>query len=328
VPGDDEKLSVDERVDRSVRRTLATGLLVAAIVALLTGWAALGAFTLEPGQSAVLLRFGRYLDTIDQPGFHLVLPPPIVVRAVVNVSEVEREDFGFRAAEGETPDRAKLLESSMQTSDNNIVRLNFAVQYRINDAFAARFRLANPVEVLRDAAQAAVREVVGRMSIDEVLSEGRGEVKIEAKRVLQETLDSYGAGLEIQDVQLQEVQPPAEVRDAFDDVLAAVQDANRAVNEAQGYSNELIPGARAEAAELIASAEGYKVAEVAEATGEAERFRAIAAEYARSPRVTRTRLYLETMEEILPAVEKIIIEPGTASVLPYLLSGRPPGGAP
>lgn len=320
----EKNLSVDEKVKRSVRRTLANGLLVLLVLGAAVGWGSFGAFTLEPGQAAILLRLGRHVGTIQEPGFHLVLPPPIVLRDVVNVSEIASQDFGFRGLdeEADTPDHAKLLEASMQTSDNNIVRLSFAVQYRIKDAFAARYRVADPVSVLRDAAQAAMREVVGRMTIDGVLSEQRGEVKLEATAILQDILDAYDAGLEIQDVQLQEVQPPPEVRAAFDDVIAAAQDASRAVNEAEGYSNELLPGARAQAAELIATAQGYREAAIAEADGEAQRFRAVAAEYRKAPAVTRKRLYLETMETVLPEVEKVIVEPGTTSVVPYLPLGR------
>ena len=218
----------------------------------------------------------------------------------------------------------------MQTSDNNIVQLSFVVQYRVKDAFASRYRVADPTSTLRDAAQAAMREVVGQMTIDGVLSERRGDVEFEAKRILQEILDSYETGLQIQAVQLQDVQPPEEVRAAFDDVIAAAQDASRAINEAEGYRNELMPGARAEAAELVAAAAGYREAKIAESEGEAARFTAIVAEYRKAPVVTRKRLFLETMETILPDVEKIIIEPGTASVLPYLPLGRAnsPGGTP
>jgi membrane protease subunit HflK len=174
---------------------------------------------------------------------------------------------------------------------------------------------------LRDAAQAAVREVVGRMTIEDVLSERRDDVAADSARILQDTLDGYQAGILVTEVQLQEVQPPEEVRQAFDDVVAAAQDANRAVNEAEGYRNEVLPKARGEAAEILAKANGYRDAKIAESTGEAERFLALATEYAKSPEVTRKRLYLETMEEILPTVEKIVIDPGSAQVMPYLPLG-------
>jgi len=176
--------------------------------------------------------------------------------------------------------------------------------------------------VVRDAAQAAMREVVGKMTVDGVLREQRALVSTEVSRLLQEILDSYEAGLDVQGVQLQDVQPPASVRAAFEDVVAANQDASRLGNEAEGYSNQVLPQARAEAAEARASAEAYREEKIAGATGEAERFKAIAIEYRKAPDVTRKRLYLETMESILPQVEKIIIEPGTTQVLPYLPLGR------
>jgi len=214
----------------------------------------------------------------------------------------------------------------MQTSDNNIARVPFAVQFDIQDPFSSRYRIAEPRAVVRDAAQAVMREVVGRMTVDGVLRESREQVTADSARLLQDLLDTYGAGIAIDKVQLQDVQPPAAVRAAFGDVVSAIQDASRLVNEAEGYQNELIPKARAEAAELVAAANGYREAKVAEATGEAERFKAIVAEYRKAPEVTRKRLYLETMESVLPEVEKVIIEPGTTNVLPYLPLGRASGG--
>jgi membrane protease subunit HflK len=326
MPSDDEKLGADERVKRSVRRTLANGLVLLLVVTLLALWGSLGAFTLKPGESAVLLRFGRHVGTINEAGFHLTLPAPLVERVIVKVGEVQSEDFGFRGAESEETSREKLLEATMQTSDNNIVRVSFAVQYRIKDAYAERFRLAQSRDVLRAASEAAMREVVGRMTIDGVLSERRGEAKLEAASILQDILAAYESGLEIQDVQLQEVQPPAVVRQAFDDVIGAVQDASRAVNEAEGYRNEVLPNARAEATELREAALGYRDAQIAEATGEAERFTALLTEYRKAPEVTRTRLYLETMETVLGTVEKVVIEPGAAAVLPHLPLGADRGG--
>jgi membrane protease subunit HflK len=301
-----EKLDVDERVQRSVRRTLTNAVLALLVLGLVGLWGSFGIYQLEPGQSAVLLRLGRHMGTVSTEGLHWTLPPPLVTRTIVNVEEVQSEDFGFRGVEDEKADRG----------------LSFAVQYKIKDAFAARYRVKQPVPVLRDAAQAAIREVIGTMTIDGVLSEQRGEVKLETQAKLQEILDSYDSGLEIRDVQLQEVQPPAEVRAAFDDVIGATQDASRAVNEAEGYQNEVIPHARAEAAEIQASAEAYRASKVAEATGASVRFTAIAAEYRKAPDVTRRRLYLETMESILADVDKVIIESGTTQVLPYLPLGR------
>lgn len=314
----EEKAPTAERVQRSVRHTVTNVGLLVVVVALLAGWGSFGAFTLKPGQAAVLLFLGRHMDTIVQDGFHLALPPPLVTREIVNFSELRNEDFGFRGPEDESTPSQKLLEASMQTGDNNIVRVGFAVQYTIKDPFLARFRLAEQGPVVRDAAQAAMREVVGRMTVDGVLREQRALVSSEVARLLQGVLDSYEAGLVVEGVQLQDVQPPAPVRAAFDDVVEANQDASRLVNQAEGYRNEVLPGARAEAAELVAAAQGYRDAKVAEATGEGERFKAIAVEYRKAPDVTKKRLYLETMEVVLPEVDKVIIEPGTTQVLPYL----------
>jgi membrane protease subunit HflK len=314
----DEKVSADQRVRRSVRRTLVGSVFALVVLAALGAWGSLGAFTLRPGQAAVLLLLGRHHATILQDGFHLTLPPPLVERVVVDYSKLRNLDFGFRGKEDENTPREKLLEASMQTGDNNIVRASFAVQYTIKDPFLERFRIAEPELVVRDAAQAAMREVVGRMTVDGVLREQRALVSTEVSRLLQEILDAYESGLDVQGVQLQEVQPPAPVRAAFDDVVAANQDASRLVNQAEGYRNELLPQARAEAAEALAAARGYREAKIAEATGEAARFEAIVAEYRKAPEVTEKRLYLEAMESVLPEVEKVIVEPGTTQVLPYL----------
>jgi membrane protease subunit HflK len=317
-----EPLGTDAKVERSVRRTLANGTLLLGVLAVVSGWAWLGVYQLAPGQAAVLLRFGKHYRTVLEEGLHWTLPPPIVVREVVDARKLRNEDFGFRgpagagAAEGEAG--SSLGEATMQTGDNNMVWAPFAVQFRIKEPFENRYRIANPDAVVRDAAQAAMREVVGRMTVDGVLRERRALVASDTATLLQDILDSYQAGIEIDKVQLQDVQAPEPVRGSFTDVVAAAQDANRLVNEAEGYRNEVLPKARAEAAELLAAAQGYREARVAEATGEATRFRALAAEYRQAPEVTRKRLYLETMEQVLPNVEKVVIEPGTTQVLPYL----------
>jgi membrane protease subunit HflK len=313
-----EALDTDAKVERSVRRTLANGTLLLVVLAVLAGWGWLGVYQLTPGQAAVLLRFGKHYRTVTEEGLHWTLPPPIVLREVIDAGKLRNEDFGFRGPGGADPAREAETESTMQTGDNNMVWAPFAVQFRIRDPFAARYRVANPDAVARDAAQAAMREVVGRMTVDGVLREQRALVAADTGTLLQDVLDSYDAGIEIDKVQLQDVQPPEPVRGSFTDVAAAAQDANRLVNEAEGYRNEVLPKARAEAAELLASAQGYREARVAEATGEASRFRALTAEYRRAPEVTRKRLYLETMEQVLPKVEKVVIEPGTTQVLPYL----------
>jgi membrane protease subunit HflK len=180
------------------------------------------------------------------------------------------------------------------------------------------FRVEEPEGVVRDAAQAAMREVVARMTVDQVLREQRALVASEATRRLQNILDSYESGVFVESVQLQDVQPPAPVRAAFDSLMESNQDADRLVNEAEGYRNEVLPRARGEAAEVVAQAEGYRDARIAEATGEATRFRALVTEYRKAPEVTRKRLYLETMEEVLPGVDKVLIDPAASQVMPLL----------
>ena len=280
-------------------------------------WLSLGVYTLDPGEAAVLLQLGKHVDTVRDPGVHWTLPPPINVRVIENVGMVRNEDFGVPGP-GETAEADALVhESSMQTSDNNIVRVSFTVQYRISDPYAARYRIADLPAVVRSASAAAMREVVGRMTVDGVLRERRDALTAEVLTTLQGVFDRYSKDMIVVDaVELQDVQAPAAVREAFDDVVAAIQDASRHVNEAQGYQNQVIPNARAEAVELIESANGYRDARIAEATGEGERFKALSVEYKKAPTVTRKRLFLETMESVLPGVEKVIVKPG--QVVPYL----------
>jgi membrane protease subunit HflK len=336
---DSGPMPADERVRRSVRRTIANIVVVTTSLAILGAWSWFGFYQLEPGQAAVILRFGKYSRTTDMPGLQWHLPPPLEAHEVLNVASIEREEFGIHGSKaGGEPDAEAIAEASMQTSDNNIVSLGFVVQYRVKDAFAARFRVEDPRATLRDAAQATMREVVGRYPIDGVLSEQRGMVATEAAEALQQALDGYQAGIAIVAVQLQEVQPPAAVRSAFDDVIAAQQDRSRSVNEAQGYANEVLPRARGTAAEVTEQARGYREAKIAEATGEASRFGSLVTEYRKAPELTRRRLYFEMMEVVLPRVQTLVVEPGTANVLPYLPfapGGRglpapnpaPPGGA-
>lgn len=310
----------EERVKRAVGRTVANATAVLVSLAVLGAWAYLGFYTLEPGQAAVILQLGRYVRTEADPGLRWHLPPPLESHEVVNVASIDKEEFGV-AASATAPDAEPTVsarpETAMQTSDANIAMVGFVVQYRIKDAFQSRYRIASPREVLRDAAEASVRSAVGRNTIDAVLTEKRGIIESEAREELQDRLDRYESGLEVLGVELLDVQPPEAVRAAFDDVQGANQDRSRAINEAQAYANEVLPRARAEAVEAVERARGYRDASIAEATGEAERFRAIAAEYAKAPEVVRTRLFLETMEEVLPEVKTFIVEPGTP-VLPYL----------
>jgi membrane protease subunit HflK len=322
----DDNVSAEERARRSVARTIGNTVFVIAVLAGLGAWVFFfGSYTLYPGQAAIVLRLGHYDRTVSTEGLKFHLPAPLETHEIVKVAELRKEEFGVGGVTEGATDPGAIQEASMQTQDNAIVRLSFVVQYKFDDAYKSRYSLEEQRPTLRDAAQAAVREVVGRMTIEDVLSERRDDVATDSEQILQETLDGYGAGILVTQVQLQEVQPPEEVRQAFDDVVAASQDADRAVNEAEGYRNEVLPKARGEAAEIVAAANGYREAKIAESTGEAARFLAIEREYRKAPEVTRKRLYLETMEAVLPLVEKVVIEGGTTQVLPYLPLGSREG---
>jgi membrane protease subunit HflK len=332
---DEEDPSVEARVNRSVRRLVKIIVLFLVFLVASAGWAYtgfpgaeyLGFYQLKPGQSAIILRLGAYSRTEPQAGLRWHFPTPFETHDIVNVAEIMRLEFGIRSEDSAAQEDV-VRESSMQTGDNSIIDLGFVMQYRINDAFASRYSVAEIVSTLRDAAQAAVREVVGTMTVDGVITERRGEVEIASEQLLQDIVDSYEMGVEVMEIELQQVQPPEEVRAAFDDVVAAAQDANLAINQAKGYENEVLPRARAEAIELTQSALAYRDAKIVESRGEAKRFTALLAAYQLAPEVTRKRLYLETMEAVLPSVEKIVIEPGAANVLPHLPLGGVSRGTP
>lgn len=316
---DDERLPPPEKVSRQMGRRLANWTTVLLSVGLLIAWFVLGGYyEVDPGEHAVILRMGRYARTVTTPGPKLKLPPPLESYETVRVAEAKREGFGQAQDEPET-ERTR-LEAGIQTRDNNVVKVRFSVQYRIKNGFFSRYRVAQPRETVRDAAQAAIREVVGRTDIDGVLYGQKAVVAAQTRQVLQDMLDRYETGLEIDEVNLEDVQPPEAVREAFGDVISADQDKQRLINEAEGYANEVLPKARGQATETRQSAQAYRESKIAQATGEAVRFTALLAEYHKAPEVTRRRLYLETMEEILPDVEKVIIQPGT-QVLPYLPIG-------
>jgi membrane protease subunit HflK len=342
VAGDEEgpPAGTDERIRRQVGRTIANWAALLLSLGIIVGWGVTGFFQLEPGEGAVILLVGQYDRTVSQPGLKWHLPPPLESHEILNVQEIRRERFGFSEASEAVPGEATAtFETAIQTADSNIVNLAYVVQYRVADAFPFLYGLADPNQTLRDAAQAAVREVVGRKTIEQVLSDDRAGIQDEARSILQTTLDDYLAGtrfeglsaFDIGMVVLQVVQPPAPVQDAFDDVVSAQQDSDRAVSEARGDAREILERAEAEAREKIESAEGYKQAKILEARGEATRFSALYTEYARAPEVTRRRLYLETMEQIMPSVEKLVVDPDSVSLLPFFprpgQSARPPVSA-
>ncbi len=329
--GDESSSGSGDPIRRQVARTVANWVVVGVSLAVIAGWASTGFYTLDPGEAAVILRLGSYSRTVLEPGPRLHLPPPLEYAEKVNVIEIRREKFGFEETKDVEPGaETATFETAIQTADQNIVNLSYVVQYRIDDPFSFLYGLASPDETLRDAAQASVREVVGAKNVDGVLSAERGQIEDEAEMILQSTLADYFSSTEIANesafridrVSLQIVQPPAPVQEAFDDVVAAQQDEARSTSLAQGDAQEILQRAEAEAQELLESATAYKQAKILEAKGEADRFVALYQEYARAPEVTRRRLYLETMEQVMPGIEKLIVEPDTVNMLPFFpLSG-------
>jgi membrane protease subunit HflK len=287
-------------------------------------WLATGIYIVAPDERGVVLRFGKVVRETES-GPHYRLPWPIEQVLKPSVTQIRKEELGFRTIDPGPPARYREVdaEALMLTGDENIVKLEFIVQYRVRpDASGVTdflFNVRDPQSTLRAVAEAGMREVAGRTNIDSVLTEGKERVQEEAQKVVQTILDRYAAGIEVVTVQLQDVDPPDQVSDAFKDVISAQQDKERLINEAFGYANDVVPKARGEAAQLLNEAEGYREAKVREATGTAQRFIALEQEYAKAKEVTRRRLYLETLEEVLPRVNKIVLDDVSGKqVVPYL----------
>jgi len=283
------------------------------------------AYRVSPSQQGVVLRFGEYVRTTES-GLHFKLPAPVETVLLPEVTKLQQTDIGFRRLGQDRKSDVK-DESLMLTGDENIVDIDFSVQWKINDAGKYLFEIYEPPQTLKVAAESAMREVVGRTPIQAVLTTDKSRIEQEVKSLIQVTLDDYRAGISIEEVKLQQVDPPSNVIDAFRDVQRAKADRERKKNEADAYANSIVPVARGEAAKMLEEAEAYKQQKIAEAEGEASRYAAIATEYQRNPGVTGRRLYLETMEEVLKGMDKVIIDDkGGNGVVPYLplneLSGK------
>ncbi len=278
-------------------------------------WLLSGIYTVEPDEQGVILRFGK-LNRLAGPGLHYHLPSPIETRIVPSVTQVYRNEVGFRTIDPGPPaqysDRPK--ESLMLTGDENIVDVELVVQYRVSSVTDALFKVSglgvfeSRGGLVHDACEAVLRNVIGRHPIDQVLTEGKLQIQTEISDQLQELFNLYECGLTVETVQLQTVKAPAQVDAAFKDVASAKEDRERLVNEARGYQNDIIPKARGEAEKMVKEAEAYKVERVRGAAGDAERFKTVYAQYRKAPDVTEKRMYLETMERILPKMTKYIIE--------------------
>ncbi|WP_298207802.1 FtsH protease activity modulator HflK [Acidovorax sp.] len=287
--------------------------LIAGIVFVI--WMGTGFFIVQEGQQAVITQFGKYKSTVGA-GFNWRLPYPIERHELVFVTQIRSADVGRDTVIKSTG----LRESAMLTEDENIVEIKFAVQYRLSDARAWLFESKNPSDAVVQAAETAVREVVGKMRMDTALAEERDQIAPRVRTLMQTILDRYKVGVEVVGINLQQggVRPPEQVQASFDDVLKAGQERERAKNEAQAYANDVIPRAVGSASRLNEEAAAYKARIVAQAQGDAQRFSSVLAEYQKAPQVTRDRMYLDTMQQIYGNVTKVLVESRQGSNLLYL----------
>ena len=293
------------------------------LIILVVIWALSGLYRVLPDEQGVVLRFGKFVNT-TQPGLNYHFPFPIESVLTPKVTKVNRMDIGFRSERdsgfGQGGGVADVPEESlMLTGDENIVNIDFSVFWVIKDAGNFLFKIQDPEGTVKAAAETAMREVIARSDIQPILTEGRAVIERDTQDIIQGILDEYESGVLITQVQTQKADPPDQVIDAFRDVQAARADMERSKNEAEAYANDVIPRARGEAAKILQAAEAYKKEVVAKAEGEASRFLSIYTEYAKAKEVTQERMYLETMEQVLADINKIIIDKDSGSgVVPYL----------
>jgi len=286
------------------------GLLLGLVVLV---WIASGFYIVNEGQRGVVLRFGKFVET-TMPGPRWHLPYPVEAAEVVNVAQVRTVEIGYR-----NNVKSKVLkEALMLTDDENIIDVQFAVQYVLKSPNDFLFNNRAPEDAVLQAAETAIREIVGRSSMDFVLYEGRAEVASKARKLTQEILDRYQTGINVSNVTMQNAQPPEQVQASFDDAVKAGQDRERQKNEGEAYANDVVPKARGMAARLMQEAEGYRSRVVEQSQGDAARFRQIVAEYSKAPQVTRDRLYLDAMQQIMTSTTKVLIDQKGGGNLLYL----------
>ncbi len=286
------------------------GVLAAAAVAV---WLGSGFYIVDAAKRGIVLRFGKYVET-TQPGPHWHLPYPIESVEVVNLDQMRTVEIGYRNNFKNKVQK----EALMLTDDENIIDIQFAVQYILKNPEDYLFSNRNPDEAVRQAAETSIREVVGKSKMDFVLYEGREAVASNAAKLMQEILDRYKTGIAISKVTMQNAQPPEEVQAAFDDAVKAGQDRDRQKNEGQAYANDVIPKARGTAARLLEEAEGYKQRVIANVEGDASRFKQVVVEYNKAPGVTRDRLYLDAMQQIYANTSKVLVDQKNGNSLLYL----------
>ena len=285
--------------------------IVAAIILFL--WLISGFFIVQEGQTGVVMTFGRY-SHMTPAGFNWRWPSPIQSHEIVNVSTVRTVEVGYRSSVRNKVAR----ESLMLTDDENIIDIQFAVQYKLKNASEWVFNLRDQEETVKQVAETAIREIVGKSKMDFVLYEGREKVAFEVGQLMQQILDRYKAGVQITNVTMQGVQPPEQVQAAFDDAVKAGQDRERLKNEGQAYANDVVPKARGAASRLAQESEGYRARIIANAEGEAARFKQVLVEYQKAPAVTRDRMYLEVMQQIFSNTTKLMVDSRSSNNLMYL----------
>lgn len=292
----------------------ALGLIVAAAV---IAWLAFGIYIVEEGKRGVVLRFGQFSE-ITMPGPHWHIPFPIEQAQIVDVGQRRFVEVGYRSGAGGSGQVSVPREALMLTRDENIVDIRIAVQYQVKDPREYLFNVRDPDITLKQATESAIREVIGKSNMDFVLTEGRTEVAMQTKGLIQGILDQYQAGILITTVNLQDAQPPEEVQGSFADAIKAREDEVRQKNEAEAYANDIIPRARGAAARVLEEANGYKLSVIARAEGESSRFDQLLTEYTEAPEVTRKRLYLDTMQRVMANSGKVTVDVSKGNNLLYL----------
>jgi len=284
-----------------------SGKLGVVLFLILVIWMLTGIYVVDQAERGVVLRFGRFATT-TLPGLRWHWPYPVESVQIVNTEQIRNVEIGYRSTStGHQPTGSVPAEALMLTQDENIIDIKFAVQYRVKDARDFLYNVKEPTATLQQVTESAVREVIGKSKMDFVLTEGRGEIVDRARRLIQDILDRYLAGIDVTSVNMQDAQPPEEVQAAFADAVKAREDEQRLKNEAETYSNDILPRARGGAARQLEEANGYRSRIVASAEGESNRFMKVLEQYEKSPEVTRERLYLDSMEDILAGTTKVLI---------------------
>lgn len=280
-------------------------------------WSLFGFYLVEEGSRGILTQFGKYVDT-TMPGLHWRMPTPIQAVQIVNLEQQRFVEIGYRSGGRQQAQGSVPKEALMLTQDENIIDIRLAVQYQVKDGKNYLFKVANPDETLKQVIESAQRAVIGKNTMDFVLTEGRGRIADEIKTEIQQIVDQYQMGIRVSNVSLVDAQPPDEVQSAFEDAIKAREDEQRLKNEAEAYANEVVPKARGSAARLLEEADGHKSRVIARAEGEAGRFKELLAEYEKAPDITRRRMYLETMQEVMGQTDTVLVDVKNSGNMIYL----------